>query len=194
MSLVKNTLLLQLGIIDDFLKPISAKVQTEASIEVGKKYFMMLENLHHRGADLIKIVLNMGRLFNVLASESEHTAPEIDQFYIQGDITSENDELLRAGVMHLAFIRIPGNKPSSKSDTKDYMYALHPIFAPYFIYSFRRKRKMNITNEEFYGLIESHKTLMKKMLSKEEIVRVQFDNSYPQQLDLFTNFSNNDDD
>lgn len=189
MSLVKNTLLMQLNITDIFLQPITAKVQTEAAIEVGKKYFMMLENLHHRGADLIKIVLNMGRLFNVLASESEHTAPEIDQFYIQGDITAENDELLRAGVMHLAFIRIPGNKPSSKSDTKDYMYALHPIFAPYFIYSFRRKRKMTISNEDFYGLILSHKSLMKKMLSKDEMAKILGDNDQPQQMDLFANLS-----
>lgn len=194
MQLVKTAFLQHVKTTENYLNPISYKVQTDAAVEVGKKNFMMLENLHHRGTDVIKIVLNMGRLFNVLASESEHTAPEIDQFYIQGDITPENDELLRAGVMHLAFIRIPGNKPSSKSDTKDYMYALHPIFAPYFIYSFRRKRKMNITNEEFYGLIESHKTLMKKMLSKEEMISVQNDNSQPQQLDLFSNFSNNYDD
>lgn len=194
MQLVKTAFLQHINITSDYLSPISFKVQTEAAVEVGKKNFMMLENLHHRGADVIKIVLNMGRLFNVLASESEHTAPEIDQFYIQGDITPENDELLRAGVMHLAFIRIPGNKPSSKSETKDYMYALHPIFAPYFIFSFRRKRKMNITNEEFYGLIESHKTLMKKMLSKEEMVRVQYENEPPQQLDLFSNYLFNYDD
>ena len=194
MQLVKTAFLEHINVTSNYLSPISFKVQTEAAVEVGKKNFMMLENLHHRGADVIKIVLNMGRLFNVLASESEHTAPEIDQFYIQGDITPENDELLRAGVMHLAFIRIPGNKPSSKSDTKDYMYALHPIFAPYFIFSFRRKRKMNITNEEFYGLIESHKTLMRKMLSKEEMGRVQNDNVQPQQLDLFSTVLNHYDD
>lgn len=187
MQLVKTAFLTHISNTSNYLLPIPPKVQTESAMEVGKKNFMMLENLHHRGADVIKIVLNMGRLFNLLASESEHTAPEIDQFYIQGDITPENDELLRAGVMHLAFIRIPGNKPSSKSDTKDYMYALHPIFAPYFIFSFRRKRKMTITNEEFYGLIKSHKTLMQKMLSKEEIDRVQYDNTRPQQLDLFAN-------
>lgn len=190
MQLVKTALLQHISIKEDFLTPITFKVQTEAAMEVGKKNFEMLENLHHRGTDVIKIVLNMGRLFNLLASESEHTAPEIDQFYIQGDITPENDELLRAGVMNLAFIRIPGNKPSSKSDTKDYMYALHPIYAPYFVYSFRRKRKMNITNEEFYGLIESHKALMKKMLSKEEMARVQNDNEQPQQLDLFSGLYN----
>ena len=89
----------------------------------------------------------------------------------------------------MAFIRIPGNKPSSKSDTKDYMYALHPIFAPYFIYSFRRKRKMTITNEDFYGLIVSHKSLMKKMLSKDEMAKILGDNDQPQQMDLFSNLS-----
>lgn len=188
MQLVKTALLQYIEINEDFLSAIPFRVQTEAAIEVGKKNFEMLENLHHRGTDVIKIVLHMGRLFNVLASESEHTAPEIDQFYIQGDITPENDELLRAGVMNLAFIRIPGNKPSSKSDTKDYMYALHPIYAPYFIYSFRRKRKMTITNEDFYGLIISHKALMKKMLSKEEMAKILGDNDYPQQMDLFANY------
>ena len=55
-------------------------------------------------------------------------------------------------------------------------------------------RKMNITNEEFYGLIESHKTLMRKMLSKEEMGRVQNDNVQPQQLDLFSNVLNHYDD
>ena len=189
MQLVKTALLQYIEIKEDFLTPIPFKVQTEAAIEVGKKNFEMLENLHHRGTDVIKIVLNMGRLFNLLASESEHTAPEIDQFYIQGDITPENDELLRAGVMNLAFIRIPGNKPSSKSDTKDYMYALHPIYAPYFIYSFRRKRKMTITNEDFHGLIESHKSLMKKMMSKEEMTKILGDNDQPKQMDLFSNLS-----
>lgn len=188
MQLVKTALLQYIEINEDFLSAIPFRVQTEAAIEVGKKNFEMLENLHHRGTDVIKIVLHMGRLFNVLASESEHTAPEIDQFYIQGDITPENDELLRAGVMNLAFIRIPGNKPSSKSDTKDYMYALHPIYAPYFIYSFRRKRKMTITNEDFYGLIISHKALMKKMLSKEEMAKILGDNDYPQQMDLFADY------
>lgn len=53
---------------------------------------------------------------------------------------------------------------------------------------------MNITNEEFYGLIESHKTLMKKMLSKEEMVIVQYENEPPQQLDLFSNYLFNYDD
>lgn len=190
MLLVKMSMLQYGTMTDNLLLPMPSKIQTEAAMAAGKKIFEMLENLHYRGTDLIKIVLNMGRLFNLLASESEHTAPEIDQFYIEGDITPENDELLRAGVMHLAFIRIPGNKPSSKSDTKDYMYALHPIFAPYFIFSFRRKRKMNITNEEFYGLIESHKELTKKMLSKEEQVRIQIDNDQPLQLDLFSSYQN----
>lgn len=189
MQLVKTALLQYIEIKEEFLTPIPFRVQTEAAIEVGKKNFEMLENLHHRGTDVIKIVLNMGRLFNLLASESEHSAPEIDQFYIQGDITPENDELLRAGVMNLAFIRIPGNKPSSKSDTKDYMYALHPIYAPYFIYSFRRKRKMTITNEDFHGLIESHKSLMKKMMSKEEMSKILGDDDQPKQMDLFSNLN-----
>ena len=28
------------------------------------------------------------------------------------------------------------------TDTKDYMYMIHPIYAPFFMYSFRKKRKM----------------------------------------------------
>ena len=53
---------------------------------------------------------------------------------------------------------------------------------------------MTITNEEFYGLIESHKMLMKKMLSREEMVRAQYDVLNLQQLDLFSDMPNSYDD
>ena len=47
--------------------------------------------------------------------------------------------------MHLALLRFAGSKLQVAGETKDYDYMVHPVFAPFFVFSSRRKRKMTIT-------------------------------------------------
>ena len=86
--------------------------------------------------------------------------------------------------MHMAFIRMPNTKNSGIGATKDYLYSLHPAFAARFVYSFRRKRKIVITNNDFMSLTISHKQLTERVLSKKP--KKQIENSESAlQLTLF---------
>jgi hypothetical protein len=118
-------------------------------------------------------------------------APEINQISIKESIGDECTGILRDAVMHLAFIRIFGNKLSEEYSTRDNMYAIHPIYAPYFVFSFRKKRKMEISEEEFMGIISEPKKHIELILKKKKIsiddIRV-----LPAQLELFKDFYNND--
>ena len=74
----------------------------------------------------------------------------------------------------MAFIRMPNTKNSGIGATKDFLYSLHPAFAARFVYSFRRKRKIVITNNDFMSLTVSHKQLTERVLSRKPKKRVEF--------------------
>ena len=71
--------------------------------------------------------------------------------------------------MNLALVRMPANKQSGRGSVKEFMYSLHPIFAPYFIYSFRRKRKIVLSDAEFLQCVDNPQNAVKKVLSRRNI-------------------------
>ena len=170
---------------NDISCPISVDNQTLAAQDVGRKNLSELEGLWKNGAKLTKLLIGIGRILNVFAKDdSAKLSPEINQFEIKQPISDSNRELLQAGVMNLAFSRMTANKLSSDTDTKDYMYMIHPIYAPFFMYSFRKKRKMVFTNQEFEGLITDQEKTMQQVLSSRKIT-ITDDVVYPAQLQLF---------
>jgi hypothetical protein len=176
---------------NNIFSPISPENQTKTAQEIGMKNLIELEGLCKNGAQLTRLLLGFGRLFNVLISGAGKTAPEINQFSIKGKISQESNEILRDAVMHLACIRIPGNKPSSKSTIKEYMYALHPIYAPFFVFSYRRKRKIELFDNDFLGMVTDTSKYIKKILKRKKVSDSNID-VLPEQLDLFREVYDND--
>lgn len=150
----------------DFNEPITARTQTAAVKDVGQKILQDLEQEAKNGYKLARLVTNIGSFFNQLATDSDNTAPEINQFYIEDALTNEAEEFLKTGVMHMAFVRMQNNKNSGIGSTKDYMYSLHPCFSGYFVYSFRRKRKIVITCEDFLSFTIDQKKMINKVVAK----------------------------
>ncbi len=161
---------------------VSPDTQTKAAQEVGKKNLGELEGLSIHGAKLTKLLLGLGRLFGIMAGDAVGHAPEVNQFEIVGESRSkELDDLLNYGVMHLALVRLTGTKISGM-DTKDYDYSVHPIFAPFFVFGHRKKRKMKLSPEEFLGLIDDTSSSLEKILAKSQRT---IDQPLPDQLTLF---------
>ena len=154
----------------DLKIPVSPKHQTIAAQEVGRKNLMELEGLWKNGAQLTKLLLGFGKIFNVLAREGGANRPEVNQFTFDKPISNkECEDIITAAVMNLAIIRLPGNKLTNESDTRDYLYTVHPIFAPFFVYSYRKKRKMTISEEDFLGIISDHKKTIPAILARNKV-------------------------
>jgi hypothetical protein len=149
----------------DIMAPIAPKIQTEAAMEIGKKNIMELESLWEDGAKLTKLLFGMGRVFNILAREDTKHAPEINQFTIEKsrDTSKECQELINAAVMNLALIREYGTK-LGETETKDFTYSIHPIYAPFFVYSHRKKRKIILTEMQVFGLIKDFQATVSEIL------------------------------
>ena len=86
-----------------------------------------------------------------------------------GDISERTDKLLTAAVMNLALVRLTANKLAGKADVKDFMYMLHPIFAPYYNFSYRKKRKMTISEKEFLLCIDNQKEGVATILKNKKV-------------------------
>ena len=174
----------------DIMKPVLPEIQTKAARNVGLKNLTELEGTWQNGAQLTRLVQSFGTIFSRLAKNGDNSAPEIMQFEIEGERSERTESILSAGIMNLALVRLPANKQSGRGSVKEFMYMLHPIFSPYFIYSFRKKRKMPITNAEFLSCIDNQKEAVSSILGKKNI-RIEPDTDTP--IQLFINFTEEDD-
>ena len=177
---------------NDLSGPASFEVQTTAAQEVGRRVVQQLPGVAAEGAQITKLVLGLGRIFQVMAAQPEGHTPEANQFRVSWRSadptqTAELEDLLGACVMHLAVTRFAGDKMAAASgETRDFDYQLHPIFAPFFAYSHRRKRRITIDVSELLGLTmsESSATIRRVLRRTNRDASAEL----PEQLSLFRGY------
>lgn len=154
---------------------VSAEIQTDVAKKIGEKNLIQLESEYREGVRIVRLLKGLGRVFELLAKEQESGVPEMNQFQVS-DIEASNEayELLRVSVLNLALIRIRGNKLSG-TEIKDAVYFIHPIFAPFLGFSYRRKRKMTVTSEDIIGLADEPKKYVNRLLKNRDIETPQSD-------------------
>ncbi len=164
---------------------ISVQLQTQAAQVVGRKHLFDLEGLSAEGAKLMKLVLGLGRVFEVMAKKPLGRKPEITQFYLQENAPlGDLEGILREAIVHLALTRTTSNKLSG-TDLKGYDYSLHPVFSPFFEYSWRRKRKMKLSPSQLLGLLSEPGRSIAQILRQKNVDSVD---PLPEQLRLFEGF------
>jgi len=189
MELVYRAYEKHLGSSDIVEEKVNFKDQTLAAQDIGKKNLMELEGHWKSGAQLTKLLLGLGRIFQVLARDKGKHAPEVNQYSIENSesISNECRELLAAAVMNLALVRSSGNKLDSVTHTRDYIYMIHPIYSPFFVFSHRRKRKLILRQDDVLGLINNPKKTIQSVL-KNRNVKIGDDHELPAQMNLFAEF------
>jgi hypothetical protein len=196
LELVDQSLVFHLRKQADLNEAIPPRTQTDAAQYVGKKNLSELEGLSVHGAQLTKLLLGLGRVFQRMASDAAGHTPEVTQFHINdlgtldesspsSSFEPEVVRLIRSAVMHLALLRAPGNKLGTESETKDYDYMVHPIFCPFFGFSYRKKRKMRLSAQQILGLVHRPAVTIREILQQNNRVP---DETLPEQLTLFERF------
>ena len=74
----------------------------------------------------------------------------------------------------------------SELDLKAYDYAVHPVFAAFFVFSHRRKRKLRITPSQLLALVRESRSAIKQILRQHG--RTEEDYPLPEQMRLFEGF------
>lgn len=161
--------------------------QTEAAQAVAKSRVAEIQGLSIQGANLTKLVLGLGRVFQVLALRPGPHTPEVNQFHLSDarELQQDVSDLLTFGVMHLALVRSTANKLSNPTELKDYDYALHPVFAAFFTFSHRKKRKMRLHPNQLVGLVKDPTRTIREILNEQNRREVE---DLPEQLRLFDGY------
>ena len=171
-------------------EPLSPAMQTIAAQAIGRENLTELEGMSVHGAQLTKLLLGLGRVFGIMAASPEGHTPEVTQFEVAGGSggSTQQDEintLLTAAVMHLALARHSGSKLGDEGDTRDWDYTIYPLFAPFFNFSHRRKRKMRLTPDQVLALVDSPRGAIRQILADRNRSP---DEPLPEQLRLFEMF------
>ena len=94
-------------------------------------------------------------------------------------------ELVKHSVMHLALVRYAGSKLLDERDTKAYDFMIHPIFAPFFVFSHRKKRKILLSTANLLSLVDRPREGIETVL---KLNRREAEADLPDQLQLFGDF------
>ena len=175
---------------DLFEDPVAAENQTRAAQEAGHTNLRELEGLSLSGAKLTRLLLGLGRVFQVMAEDPVGHTPEVNQFHLSTDIMDEElrgkvEDLLREGIMHLALLRYRGSKLQQETDIRQFDYVVHPIFSPFFGFSHRRKRKIEIKDHDIWDLVEKPRQSIRRIVNRQNRI---LDDELPEQMSLFVDY------
>jgi len=169
---------------------IPGEAQTIAAQTVGRRRLAQLDGLSEYGMDLKRFVLAIGKVFFEFARDPAK-APETNAFVLGGDPAKKDEVelILRDGVSHLAFEGTPRTKATSLTEMRDEEYRIHPIYVPFFEYSYRKKRRTTFLAEDLLRLRVAPRAAIKNMLGETTVVA-----DLPAQLAMFDQFYNGTDD
>lgn len=197
LELVERALQLHLDQHSDMTEPVPPALQTTAAQQVGRKNLTELEGLDVDGAKLTRLVLGLGRIFQLLAVDPIGHAPEVTQFDVArtaaetapsqlGQAEPDINPLMHLAVAHLALLRRPTNKASLEaSEAREFEYRIHPIFCPAFNFSYRQKRKLTLTQSDVFALISVPGPTIAEILNRHNR---EVDEPLPEQLGMFEDY------
>ena len=174
----------------DLDQPVDPGVQTEVAQITGQRNLRELEGLSLNGAKLTRLLLSLGRIFQIMAEDPIGHTPEVTQFYLNVDINNHDfrdriEELLTDGIMYLALLRYPGSKLQQQTNVRQFDYMIHPIFSAFFGYSYRRKRKIELSDKDILDLVDQPSTAIKEIVERQNRT---LDIDLPEQMELFGGF------
>lgn len=166
---------------------VSPEVQTLAARQVAESHLNQLDGQCPRCGEVKRLALVVGRVFFELTRNPEGRQPEPATFVLSGSFRERQkvESLLKDGVTHLAFDVSPRTKATSEAEMRDEEYRLHPILAPFFEITHRRKRRITLSSASLGTASDRPRAAIRELLDG---AGVQPGKDLPTQLDLFETF------
>ena len=164
---------------------VQPRQQTAAARAVATRQLEQLDSLGRHGGELKRLVLGIGKVFFELTRRPAGRIPEPTSFVLSGPShkVSNIGERLEEGIANLVFVSNPRTKATSDVEIRDNEYSLHPILAPFFEISYRKKRRITLNSNALVMLQSDSKMAMAHLLSN---VDQTPSDDLPEQLGIFS--------
>lgn len=135
--------------------PHPIEVQCRAAYDAADQLIREIKTFGPFGEQLRVFTLRLGSIFRMLQASPAMSEPEQNQITINSGNRSlvDNERLFISELLKYAILIEQFETKTKGSVGKDIVdYQLNPIYAPYFQISYRRKRKIELSIEQFHVL------------------------------------------
>ena len=164
---------------------VQPEQQSDAARAVATRQLEQLDSLGERGSELKRLVLGVGKVFFERTRQPEGRLPEPTSFVLSGppgDVLLIQRQL-EQGIANLVFVSNPRTKATTDIEIRDDEYSLHPILAPFFEISYRKKRRITLGATALARLQDYPKIAIEQLLSN--VCQTPSDD-LPEQLVMFS--------
>lgn len=161
-------------LLDERSDSISIETQSRAAVESSDQLIKEIQTFGTQGNRLRMFVLRLGGIFRGLQSSPPMSEPEQTQFTINAGkraLSDEESAFLSEAKKHGIITEVLETKTKSFTGADIVDYHLNPIYSPYFQISYRKKRKIPMSVEDFQvlslGSEDDYNALVKKLLKNE---------------------------
>lgn len=154
-------------------RKISVKRQTDAVNRVANAAFDQISYIPHNGYKAKNLAYTLGNIFREFIKDTRVKRFEVNHFSIKNTNSLKEEEMREIkAVLHDSIVwgvLIPMKVTKVRNggdivfDGRDYM--LHPIFAPYFKISYRKRQKWEFNDYEVYTMLQPVKRTFVKSFS-----------------------------
>lgn len=142
-------------LLDQDVEIFTVNTQARAAYEAADKLIDEIKTFGQYGERLRMFVLRLGGAFRGLQAQQAMSEPEQNQFTINSgsrSLLQDEIQFIREAMKYAILIEQLETKTKSLVGADIVDYQLNPIYAPYFQISYRRKRKIEISVEDFHVL------------------------------------------
>ncbi|HZG18625.1 MAG TPA: hypothetical protein VE092_01315 [Herbaspirillum sp.] len=133
----------------------SIDIQARAAYEAAQKLIEEIKTFGEYGERLRMFVLRLGGVFRSLQAQPAMSEPEQNQFTINSGDRALNDiemKFISEAKKYAILVEKLETKTKNKVGSDIVDYQLNPIYSPYFQISYRKKRKIEISVDQFQVL------------------------------------------
>lgn len=142
-------------LMDEDAEVFPINTQATAALEAAVKLIEEIRTFGEYGERLRMFVLRIGGVFRGLQAQPAMSEPEQNQFTVNSGnraATDEEKKVLQEAKKYAILIEQLETKTKNLVGADIVDYQLNPIYAPYFQISYRRKRKIELSVEDFHVL------------------------------------------
>ena len=147
---------------------VDIKDQMTAVKYVSDNMLNEIKQLGASGNILYIFAYRLGNLFEEFRKRDSQSEPEQNQFSIKGELTDESALILNELIKWSVLYRTKLTKQKAIESGSEYQF--NPIYSAYFTISYRKKRRIEISANDFqqlcFGNSEDYNRLLKRITSK----------------------------
>jgi hypothetical protein len=146
----------QYGALKESAGALAVEKQAEAARQVSADFLKEIRSFGPHGNDLHTFVLRLGSVFSLSQQRLAQSEPERNHFSIhrgQRQLGQSEDRFLTEAVKWSVLFEEKETKRKAAEEPEVTEYILNPIYAPYFHISYRKRRKLDMTSDDFICLM-----------------------------------------